>query len=215
MPMGNSTEELLNVYDAAGAIVGSQPRRAAKRSGLVVGAINVLLVNSTAEVLLQLRPKDKENGGLWDKSVGGHVSAGEGFDATALRETREELFDSDASASVTLLPDEGALRAGAQLLGPKARVLFFQAGLQRNLRDVRITPRGDCLNVLYHVAIYLGRTDTPAASFRPQASEIAELRYFSATQVDRLLLDGRLAPNMAYLWLAYGQRALDLARGTS
>lgn len=213
--MSDSTEELLNVYDAAGAIVGSQPRRSAKRSGLVVGAVNLLLVNRSGEVLLQLRPGDKENGGRWDKSVGGHVSAGEDFDATALRETREELFSSDASANVTLMADEDALQDAAQRLGLDAQVLFFRAGLQRNLRDVRLTTSGDCLNVLYHVAIYLGRTDVPVASFRPQVSELSELRYFSPAQVDRLLLDGHLAPNMAYLWLAYGHRTLNLARGAS
>src|SRR3970040_2143291 len=74
-------EELLNVYDEA-----------AKASGLAVGAVNALLVNRRGEVLLQRRPRDKENGARWDKSVGGHVSAGEEFDATLVREAGEELF---------------------------------------------------------------------------------------------------------------------------
>ncbi|HEV7499216.1 MAG TPA: NUDIX domain-containing protein, partial [Vicinamibacteria bacterium] len=86
-------EELLNVYDGEGRVVGAQPRRAAKASGLAVGAVNVLVLNEAGEVLLQRRPRDKENGGTWDKSVGGHVSAGEEFDTTAVREAGEELFD--------------------------------------------------------------------------------------------------------------------------
>ena len=64
---------------------------------------------------------------------------------------------------------------------------------------------------LYHVAIYLGRSDGPRDGFRPQASEIDELRYFPAAQVDRLFLDGQLAPNMGFLWLTQGLPLLRLA----
>jgi isopentenyldiphosphate isomerase len=95
-------EELLNVYDDEGRVVATQQRRAAKASGRAVGAINVLLVNGRGEVLLQRRPGDKENGARWDKSVGGHVGAGEEFDQTALREASEELFDEPASPAVVL-----------------------------------------------------------------------------------------------------------------
>lgn len=61
--MEESHEELLNVYDDDGAVVGVRPRREAKASGLAVGAVNILLANAAAEVLLQRRPADKENGG--------------------------------------------------------------------------------------------------------------------------------------------------------
>jgi len=66
-------------------------------------------------------------------------------------------------------------------------------------------------NVVYHVAIYLGRTDVPLDGFRPQPSEIRELRYFGAGEVDALLLRGELAPNMAFLWLTQALRLLALA----
>src|SRR5258708_32637597 len=78
-------EELLNVYDGEGRVVGAQPRRAAKASGLAVGAVNVLILNDRGQLLMQRRPADKENGRRWDKSVGGHVHAGEQFDTTADR----------------------------------------------------------------------------------------------------------------------------------
>src|SRR5687767_5107458 len=64
-------EELLNVYDAAGHVIGARRRAEAKSAGLAVGAVNLLLVNVRGEVLLQRRPRGKENGGRWDKSVGG------------------------------------------------------------------------------------------------------------------------------------------------
>jgi isopentenyldiphosphate isomerase len=209
-------EELLNVYDTLGRIVGARRRAEAKASGQPVGAVNVLLVNARGEVLLQRRPVDKENGGRWDKSVGGHVSAGEEWDATAVREAGEELFDDPESPAVRLVADASSLAASAPGADLSRSIAFFPAARQLGLRDVRRTPDGGLRNVLYHVAIYLGRTDLPREGFRPQPSEIADLAYFPAAQVDRLLLAGELAPNMAFLWLTQAERLLGLAaRGGS
>jgi len=203
-------EERLNVYDSKGEVVGAERRAQAKASGRAVGAINVLLLSAGGEVLLQRRPKDKENGGRWDKSVGGHVGAGEAFDQTAVREAGEELFDDPASRAVHLLPDLPALQAASARLDLAQAVAFFPASRQLGLRDVRHAPGGGVRNVLYHVAIYLGRTDVPRAGFRPQVSEIADLAYFPVAEVDRMLLAGELAPNMAFLWLTHGARLLAL-----
>jgi 8-oxo-dGTP pyrophosphatase MutT (NUDIX family) len=206
-------DELLNVYDAAGGVVGARPRSEAKRSGLALGAVNALVVNGRGEVLLQRRRRDKENGGLWDKSVGGHVSAGEDFDACLVREAREELFDDARSDQIRLARSEAELAglvAGAELA---RMVALRRVAVQHNLRDVRRMPAGGLGVVLYHVAVYLGRSEAPATHFRPQASEIEELRYFAAAEVDRLFLEGRLAPNMGFLWLTQGQQLLALAAG--
>ena len=208
--MSDPTEELLNVYDAEGRIVGSKRRAEAKASGQPVGAVNVLLVNARGEVLLQRRPEDKENGGRWDKSVGGHVSAGEGFDETAVREAGEELFDDPASPAVHRVTGPEALREAD--LDLTRQVAFFPASTQLGLRDVRHAPGGGLRNVVYHVGVYLGRSDVPREGYRPQASEVADLAYFPAAEVDRLLLAGRLAPNMAFLWLTHAGRLLDLIR---
>jgi len=209
--MDDRYEELLNVYDAAGVVVDARPRRAAKASGLAVGAVNALLVNRGGEVLLQRRPADKENGGRWDKSVGGHVSAGEEFDTTLVREAGEELFSDPASTQVRLAGSERGfldLLAGTDLA---QSVVLRRVSLQLNLRDVRYAPGGGFRNVLYHVAIYAGRTDVPLESFRPQASEIDALRYFPATEVDAMMLRGDLAPNMSFLWLTQAHGLLRLA----
>jgi 8-oxo-dGTP pyrophosphatase MutT (NUDIX family) len=205
-------EERLAVYDEAGGVVGSRPRREAKASGLALGAVNVLLVDGRGEVLLQRRPRDKENGGLWDKSVGGHVGAGEDFDATALREAGEELFDEAASTRVVLAGDEEEFALLLAREDLTRRIVMRRVAVQLNLRDVRHAPGGAGLrNVRYHVAVYLARTELPLAAFSPQASEIEELRYFEAAAVDRLLVEGRLAPNMGFLWLAQGHALLKLA----
>jgi isopentenyldiphosphate isomerase len=209
--MTERCEELLNLYDDEARVVGTAPRRAAKASGTAVGAVNVLLVNRRGELLLQRRPAAKENGDRWDKSVGGHVAAGEDFDATAVREAGEELFDDPASPRVRFAPTREAFEAERRTLDLAAQVLFHRVALQRNLRDVRLGPGGAPRNVVYHVAIYLGRTDVPLHAFRPQASEIEELVYLPAHEVDRLLLSGELAPNMAFLWLSQARALLRLA----
>ncbi len=198
-------EEFLNVYDAQGLVIGSGRRREAKASGRAVGAINVLIINQDGQVLLQLRPKDKENGALWDKSVGGHVSAGEDFDQTAVREATEELFDGEAGRVVLRAP-------GAPAVYDLARqVLLDRVATQLNLRDVRHAPGGGLRNVLYHIGIYLGRTAVPLSGFKRQESEITELRYFAPAEIDAMLLGGELAPNMSFLWLSHAHRLLTQA----
>lgn len=204
-------EELLNVYDAAGRVLGARPRRAAKASGPAVGAVNALVINGRGHVLLQRRLPGKENGGLWDKSVGGHVSAGEDFDACLLREAGEELFGDGASRRVRLARDARELERLAARPGLADSIVLRRAGLQLNLRDVRRGPDGGVRVVMYHVAIYLGRTELPRSRLRPDPSELADLRYFPAARVDRMLLEGALAPNMAFLWLTHGQALLSLA----
>ena len=185
-------------------MVGARPRRAAKASGSAVGAVNALVFNGHGDVLLQKRPRRKENGGLWDKSVGGHVSAGEDFDATMLREAGEELFDDAGSGRVRLAGSEAEFAALVSTTADLSReVVLRRLSFQRNLRDVRRAPAGGVRNVLYHVAIYGGRTDVGVRGFRRQRSEIDALRYFTVADVDRMLLAGELAPNMAFLWLAH------------
>jgi len=195
------TEELLNLYDADGRVVGARPRREAKSSGLAVGAVNALVLDGRRHVLLQRRPRSKENGERWDKSVGGHVSAGEEFDQTLVREAGEELFDDARSPRIRLAASGEEFASLLRSADLAREVVLRRVAFQRNLRDVRTGPHGAVRNVLYHVAIYAGRTETPASSFRPQPSEIDELAYFPPEAVDRMLLDGRLAPNMAFLWL--------------
>jgi isopentenyldiphosphate isomerase len=195
------SEELLNLYDAEGRVVGARPRREAKASGLAVGAVNALVLDARRHVLLQRRPRRKENGERWDKSVGGHVSAGEEFDQTLVREAGEELFDDPRSPRIRLAASGEELASLLRSADLAREVVLRRVAFQRNLRDVRAGPDGAVRNVLYHVAIYAGRTEAPASSFRPQPSEIDEVAYFPPEAVDRMLLDGRLAPNMAFLWL--------------
>ena len=213
--MAEPHHEPVALFDGAGRRAGSLPREQAKRSGLALGAVNVLLLNARGELLLQRRPPDKENGGRWDKSVGGHVDAGESFDQAALREAGEELFSDGASPRVRLARDTAGLGQALAEADLAREVVFRREALQLNLRDVRLLPAGGVRNVVYHVASYLGRTDVPLDAFRPAAGEIAGLRYAAPAEVDALLVAGALAPNMAFLWLTHARALLELAGGTS
>jgi 8-oxo-dGTP pyrophosphatase MutT (NUDIX family) len=205
-------QERVSVFDERGRPAGALPRDEAKRSRLAVGAVNLLLVNGRGEVLLQRRPEDKENGGRWDKTVGGHVDEGEAFDQAAVREAGEELFGDGASPRVRFARDEAELGRVVAAADLAREVVFCRVALQLNLRDVRFVPGGSGLrNVVYHVASYLGRTDVPLGAFRPPADEIAGLRYAAPAEVDALLARGELAPNMAFLWLTHAQALLALA----
>ena len=204
-------DERVGVFDGEGRAVGALPRAEAKRSGLALGAVNVLLANARGEVLLQRRPEDKENGGRWDKTVGGHVDAGESFDEAAVREAGEELFGHASTPQVRLAGDEAEFRRLAGEVDLTRNVAFFRSALQLDLRDVRVVPGGGIRNVVYHVASYLGRTDVPVEGFRPPSDEIAGLRYVAPSEVDRLLVLGELAPNMAFLWLTHARALLRLA----
>jgi 8-oxo-dGTP pyrophosphatase MutT (NUDIX family) len=206
--MSDPVHELLNVYDASGSVVGSMARGDAKAKGLAAGAVQLLLVNPQGRVLLQRRREDKENGGLWDKSVGGHVQAGESFDAALLREANEELFGRADVDRVALVADLEFDLDSARRRPVRVRRMRLELGL----RDIRYADTADrpLINVTYHAAMYLGRTDLPLAAFAPQEEELADLGYFAPEDIDRMLVGGRLAPNMAFLWFALGGQATHL-----
>src|SRR6185436_11339347 len=95
------------------------------------GAVQMLVVNDEGRVLLQRRRDDKENGALWDKSVGGHVQKGETFDDALLREANEELFGDAHAKRVVLVPDIDQLKSDPRLV--RARRVRLELGL----RDIR------------------------------------------------------------------------------
>lgn len=199
-----AVDELLNLYDASGAIVGARPRNATQEPGFAAGAVQLLLVGPDGRVLLQRRREDKENGGLWDKSVGGHVLAGESFDDALVREANEELFGRADAGRVGLEPDLATLCAVRADSASAVRATPIRREL--NLRDIRFaaTPQREILNVTYHAAMYLGRTRLTLEGFAAQEEELAGLAYFEPEAIDRMLVNGALASNMGFLWFALG-----------
>ena len=85
-------EEIFDVVNERDEVVGREPRREVHRLGLMHRAVHVLVFNAAGQVFLQKRSMKKDRQpGLWDSSASGHVDSGEDYDASAVRELREEI----------------------------------------------------------------------------------------------------------------------------
>ena len=91
--MVSESEELLDVVDEQGRVVGQATRGACHRDPrLCHRAVHVIVEHSDGRLVLQKRSMHKDvQPGQWDTSVGGHVSPGERVDDAAARELAEEL----------------------------------------------------------------------------------------------------------------------------
>jgi isopentenyldiphosphate isomerase len=85
--------ELLDIVDAQGCIIGAAPRKCAHGDNrLLHRVVHVLVFDAKNRLLLQKRSMAKRVApGRWDTSVGGHVDCGESIETAMLREMREEL----------------------------------------------------------------------------------------------------------------------------
>jgi isopentenyldiphosphate isomerase len=85
-------EEIFDVVNERDEVIGQAPRKEVHARGLWHRAVHVLVFNARGEVFLQKRSMLKDTAkGKWDSSSSGHVDSGEDYDATAVRELREEI----------------------------------------------------------------------------------------------------------------------------
>lgn len=88
----SNPNELLWLVNDQDEPLGSLARGKIHAQKLLHRSVHILVFNPEGQVLLQLRAMSKdENPGLWDSSAAGHVDYGERYDASAVREIREEL----------------------------------------------------------------------------------------------------------------------------
>jgi isopentenyldiphosphate isomerase len=81
--------DLVNKFDQ---VIGQAPRAWVHRNNWAHRASHLLIFNQEKKLFLQKRsPQKAIDPGRWDTSVGGHVDAGESYDACIYRETQEEL----------------------------------------------------------------------------------------------------------------------------
>ena len=86
------SEEIFDLVNERDEVIGQAPRREVHARGLWHRAVHVLAFNSRGEIFLQKRSMKKDTAkGKWDSSTSGHVDTGEHYDATAVRELREEI----------------------------------------------------------------------------------------------------------------------------
>lgn len=82
---------LLNVVDENGKIIGEDTRENIHKNGLLHQEIHIWFFNDQKEIIFQHRSKSKDmNPNLLDATVGGHVEQGSDYISTALKEASEE-----------------------------------------------------------------------------------------------------------------------------
>ena len=101
--MEKDGKELLKVYDLTGSLVGIRERKEYydeikkqyEEKGNIttqIKSIRLILMNTNGKIYLQKRSKIKnQNSGLYDKTVGGHVTKDYSSDLTIVKECSEEL----------------------------------------------------------------------------------------------------------------------------
>ena len=150
--------ELIDVLTETGALTGRvKEKSAVHRDGDWHRAAHVWVVAADGRVLLQRRALVKESWpGLWDISVAGHVSAGEGPLEAAIREAHEELGLVIAPAELTHL---GTLQYSYCL-------------------------RDDYIENEFH-DVYLLRRDVDLTTLALDPLEVAEVTYVAVADLER------------------------------
>jgi 16S rRNA (adenine1518-N6/adenine1519-N6)-dimethyltransferase len=103
--IGTDLAEEFAVVDEMDRVIGAAPRREVHGNNLRHRAVHIFLFDRAGELLLQKRSRWKDrHPELWDSSAAGHVGTGEEYDATAIRELREELGVTTELSRVAKLP---------------------------------------------------------------------------------------------------------------
>jgi isopentenyl-diphosphate delta-isomerase type 1 len=89
----SSREEMLEIVDEEGRVIGLEPRSSCHGDpSLTHRAVHVFVRDRSGRLFLQKRAKTKKiQPGKWDTSVGGHLDPGESYEQAAERELHEEL----------------------------------------------------------------------------------------------------------------------------
>jgi isopentenyldiphosphate isomerase len=88
----DDSSELFDVVDSENRVISQATRGEVHAKGLLHRSVHIWVFNSRGELYLQKRAMTKDdNPGYWDSSAAGHLSAGEGYLASAQRELLEEL----------------------------------------------------------------------------------------------------------------------------
>ena len=88
----SSSDELVDVTDDAGTVIGVATRREMRARNLPHRCTYVLVFNRRGDLFVHQRTANKDvNPSFWDVAAGGVLAAGESFDESARRELFEEL----------------------------------------------------------------------------------------------------------------------------
>lgn len=158
----NETDELLDIVDSDGNVIGQETRGVVYKKGLLHRASHVLIRNSKGQIYLQKRSdKKKILPGYWDISSSEHLRIGETFEQAAIRGLKEEL--------------------GIETLLKLIRKAHFQTSRNENKGEILLENE---LVTLFE-GIYDGRI-----SFDKE--EIAEGRFFTSDEINQAIKDGTM-----------------------
>ncbi len=159
--------EKLEIYDLNSELIGIEDREKFyagikaefAETGKItkkVKSIRLILMNSQGRIYLQKRSKIKsENPGLYDKTVGGHVSAGDSFDMTVIRECAEEL----GFPAAVLAPEE--FEKAIKVTSLDIIGIFKKIEYLPNFESKRILNNGTEITQPYMSSIYFGYYNGP------------------------------------------------------
>jgi isopentenyl-diphosphate delta-isomerase len=92
VPAGTAPEEIFDVCDAQDRVIGQAPRSVVHRDKLLHRAVHVFVFNTQNQLLVQLRSATKDEFPLcYTSSASGHLSTGEDYLESAVREMEEEI----------------------------------------------------------------------------------------------------------------------------
>ena len=153
--------EYFDIYDEAGKHLGTALRSECHGNPALIHCTAHVVVKhpETGALLLQKRRMDKDiQPGKWDTAVGGHLDAGETFEAAALRELSEEL---GVTEKVTLIH-------------------LFDSKIRNDIESENVR--------IFGVEL--------AGPFNFQQSEIDDVRFFTAGELDDPAFKEKCTPNL-------------------
>lgn len=83
-------QEFIDVVNENDKIIESRSRYDVHHLGLLHREVHVWLFDDDQNIYFQKSPVHKSSAGLFDASIGGHLTSGEDYISTAIRETKEE-----------------------------------------------------------------------------------------------------------------------------
>lgn len=154
--------EFFDIYNENGTTTGETIERTiAHEKGILHAAVHIYIYrvkNGKIEILLQKRADNKDSfPSCWDTSCAGHVSSGDSFEATALKELREEL-------GITVPPSQ--LTHAFDQTVEKINKFHSKTFIDREYNKV-----------------YLLNYDAPAEFFTFQQEEISALKWMDADEL--------------------------------
>ncbi len=171
-----SDNELLEVFDVDGNLIGVAPRLLCHRLGLIHQVVYLMIESDNGRLLLQTRGDTKD--GRLDIAVGGHVAAGEQPVRALLREVNEEIG---------LVIDESRLVHIATYKRYQHPTLKKPNTLNREIRHVFVLSMND-----YDLGQLQG-----AFSNRAEKGMVRNISWFDTEQVLNAIDESRTADGLA------------------